>query len=54
MSETTKRQLHLYCNDEEFEEIMAGLEKACNTDAGKIRAGDMLKNILLKFVRGIK
>ena len=51
MSEISKRQLHLYCTDEQWKEISDGLDKAGETETGKIRAGDLLRNILLNFVR---
>lgn len=51
MSEISKRQLHLYCTDEQWKEISDGLDAAGNTEAGKIRSGDLIRNILLNFVR---
>jgi len=48
------RQLHLYSDDKEWEEITSGIDNECNTESGKLRSGDVLKNILLSFLRELK
>jgi len=49
--ERKKQQLHLYADEKEWQEITAGLDAACITDMGKIRSGDLLRSILLHFVK---
>ena len=49
--EMKKQQLHLYCTDTQWDKITTGLEKLCNTESGKIRAGDLLRNILLDAIK---
>jgi hypothetical protein len=46
-----KRQLHLYANEIEWKEITDSLESASITEFGKVRAGDLLKKILLDWAR---
>ena len=52
--EETKRLLHLYSTDKEWKEINDGLEQRRITENGKIRSGDLVRMILLNFVRDKK
>ena len=52
--EETKRLLHLYSTDDEWKEINEGLDRERLTESGKIRSGDLVRMILLNFVRDKK
>lgn len=50
MNNTEKFVLHLYCEPQEFNKIKMEIEKARQTDGGYIRAGDVLRNILVDWI----
>ena len=44
--------IHPHCTDAELEEIKKALHDRRDTPTGRIRPGDVLRNVLLSWARG--